>query len=280
MQLNLLSEYALSVGGEPAEEVVKELHGKKKVNEFNIAKKLNLTINQTRNVLYKLADEGWVSFIRKKDKKKGGWYIYYWTLEIGKGLQKMNELLIKRIEAIRERLEKRSGERFYHCKECSIEYDEENSLLNDYLCLECGGLLELKGAEEELEFLEEEVKKLEGQLEGVGKELKEWEDKEGKKRMRKARDVEKKKAAERKERRIKAAEKRAATKKANEKAANKAGKKTVKKKAAKKKTTKKKTTKKKAVKKKAAKKKTGKKKIVKKTSVRSLVKKLVSRKKK
>ncbi len=266
MQVDLLSEYALSVGGEPAEGVVKELHGKKKVNEFNIAKKLNLTINQTRNVLYKLSDEGLVSFIRKKDKKKGGWYIYYWSLEVGKGLQNMNGLLVSRIEAIRDRLSKRTSQRFYHCAECSIEYDEENSLLNDYHCLECGELLELKGAEEELEFLREEVKKFERQLSGVKEELDEWGNKEGKKRMRKARDLEKKKTAERKERRVKAAEKRAATKKANEKAAGKSGKKVVKKKVAKKKTTKKKATKK------VAKKKT--------SAVRSLVSRLVSGKKK
>ena len=51
-------------------EIVDLLYGKANVNEFLIAKKLNVTINQARNILYKLGDEGLVSFIRKKDKKK------------------------------------------------------------------------------------------------------------------------------------------------------------------------------------------------------------------
>src|SRR3989344_2201535 len=70
------------------DKLVEILFKKKNVNEFNIAKKLQLTINQTRNILYKLGDDGLVSFIRKKDNKKGGWYTYFWTLETEKGLDK------------------------------------------------------------------------------------------------------------------------------------------------------------------------------------------------
>ena len=57
----------LVVGSKMVSDIISNKH----VNEFIIAKKLDLTINQTRNVLYKLADEGLVSSIRKKDKKKG-----------------------------------------------------------------------------------------------------------------------------------------------------------------------------------------------------------------
>ena len=98
MQKDLLKKIALEVGGQSAEGVVDILFGKKHVNEMIIAKKLKLTINQTRNVLYKLGDEGLVSFIRKKDSKKGGWYIYYWTLEAGKSLSKLKENLSTKIE--------------------------------------------------------------------------------------------------------------------------------------------------------------------------------------
>ena len=51
--------------------IVDLLVNKKDVNEFLIAKKLELTINQTRNILYRLSDYGLVSFIRKKDKHIG-----------------------------------------------------------------------------------------------------------------------------------------------------------------------------------------------------------------
>ena len=39
-----------------AEPIADLLNNKKHVNEFLIAKKLDLTINQTRNILYKLSD--------------------------------------------------------------------------------------------------------------------------------------------------------------------------------------------------------------------------------
>ena len=62
--------------GKLAENITIILSTKKYVNEFLIAKKIGLTINQTRNILYKLSDSGLVSSIRKKDKKKG-WFTYF-----------------------------------------------------------------------------------------------------------------------------------------------------------------------------------------------------------
>jgi len=71
-------------------EIIDLLAGKKNVNEFSIAKNLDLTINQTRNILYKLSDFGLVSFIRKKDKRKG-WYIYFWTLNTHQALSLLDK---------------------------------------------------------------------------------------------------------------------------------------------------------------------------------------------
>ena len=65
----LLENIVTNVVGIGGENLVNLMHNKKNVNEFLIAKKMDLTINQTRNMLYKLADQGLVQFIRKKDKK-------------------------------------------------------------------------------------------------------------------------------------------------------------------------------------------------------------------
>ena len=70
MQIKLLNEIVASIAGKPASEVVNILFGKKNINEFIIAKKLKLTINQTRNILYKLSDAGLVGSTRKKDRRK------------------------------------------------------------------------------------------------------------------------------------------------------------------------------------------------------------------
>ena len=81
MQTKFLKSVVESLVNKQAVPIVDLLMEKKDLNEFLIAKKLGLTINQTRNILYKLSDYGLVSFIRKKDKRKG-WYIYFWTLNI------------------------------------------------------------------------------------------------------------------------------------------------------------------------------------------------------
>jgi transcription initiation factor TFIIE subunit alpha len=79
MQKKFLGDLIEEIAGEGASLIVDILYKKKDVNEFAIAKKMDLTINQLRNILYKLSAQGLVSFIRKKDERKG-WYIYYWTL--------------------------------------------------------------------------------------------------------------------------------------------------------------------------------------------------------
>ena len=68
------------IAGKDVIELVELIKGKEHVSEFKIADKLGVTVNQVRNMLYRLYSYNLVSFIRKKDKKKG-WYIYYWTFD-------------------------------------------------------------------------------------------------------------------------------------------------------------------------------------------------------
>src|SRR3989338_11520661 len=77
-QIELLKFIVEGLINKQAVPIMDLLSSKKPVNEFTIAEKLGLTINQTRNIIYKLSDFGLVSFTRKKDKRKG-WYIYFWT---------------------------------------------------------------------------------------------------------------------------------------------------------------------------------------------------------
>ena len=97
MQIKLLHDLVEELAGVNTGRIVSILFGKKDVNEFLIAKKMELTINQVRNILYRLSADGLVSFIRKKDKRKG-WYIYYWTLKTEKCLVRLEQSLIRKIE--------------------------------------------------------------------------------------------------------------------------------------------------------------------------------------
>jgi len=163
---DFLKEVITIVAGKPSEEIVDLLYSKKYINEFLIAKKLDITINQTRNILYKIADHGLVSNMRKKDKKKG-WYTYFWRIESLKALLFLKNHLLKKIDHTRSHFKSRETKIFYICERCGIEMSEENALLNNFTCLECGAIFTLKDNTKLLKELERNLAKFEKDLELV-----------------------------------------------------------------------------------------------------------------
>src|SRR4030042_4013811 len=170
MLKKFLKEIIVSIAGKQAETIIDLLDGKKYINEFIIAKKLNLTINQTRNILYKISDHGLVSFIRKKDKRKG-WYTYFWKIEIAKCLEFLKGNLEKKIDQMYHQIKSRQTKEFYVCERCHIEFTEENALLYNFACPECGNILSrkdnssvIKEYNKELEKLRRELVLVEGEL--------------------------------------------------------------------------------------------------------------------
>lgn len=140
---NFLKEVIARIVGKQFEELAILLSKGDYVNEFIISKKLDITINQTRNLLYKLSDYGLISSTRKKDKKKG-WYTYFWKLEIMKALEFLKSNLIKSLEEINQQIKSRETKQFYICERCKIEVNEETALNYDFACKECGDIFKLK----------------------------------------------------------------------------------------------------------------------------------------
>jgi transcription initiation factor TFIIE subunit alpha len=186
----LLKEIMVLIAGKQAEEIVDLLDGKKYVNEFIIAKKLNLTINQTRNILYKISDHGLVSFIRKKDKRKG-WYTYFWKIEIMKCLEFLKGNLIKKMEQINHQIRSRETKEFYVCERCHIEFTEENALVHDFTCPECGNILSRKDNTEAIKEYNKELDKLRRELALVDEELNKEKEKVEKSKARETKKEEK-----------------------------------------------------------------------------------------
>ena len=164
MQKEFLKEAVISVAGKQAEDFIKYIDAKKYTNEFLIAKKLGITINQLRNILYKLSDEGIVSSVRKKDKRKG-WYTYFWKIEIFRSLDFLRQILEKKINQMNHQIESREKKFFYVCKRCNIEFNEENALLRDFTCGECGEVFVTK---DNTKLLKELKKNLDKQIKEFG----------------------------------------------------------------------------------------------------------------
>jgi len=179
------------VAGKSGEEITDLLKSDKYVNEFLITKKLGITINQTRNILYKLSDCGLVSSIRKKDRKKG-WYTYFWRIEILKSLEFLRGNLSKSIEQLKHQLRNRETKRFYACERCNVEYNEETALLHNFTCEECGGIFTMRGNVKLLKDMRKELERLEKQKDLIDKEIQEEKEKLGRKKQRELKKEEKK----------------------------------------------------------------------------------------
>jgi len=197
MQEKLLKSIVEELAGLGSGLIVDLLFNKRDVNEFLIAKRMKLTINQVRNILYKLSAEGLVSFIRKKDNRKG-WYIYFWTLNTEKCLVRLEAELQKKIKDLKEQLLNREQKRYYVCPSCKIEVSEETALENDFSCSECAEIYVLAGNEEHIKEINNKIKLRERELKLIQIELLDIRQKHEKKRQSDENKLKNKKKQERK----------------------------------------------------------------------------------
>ncbi|RLG16436.1 hypothetical protein DRN69_00905 [Candidatus Pacearchaeota archaeon] len=186
MLQKFLKEIMNLIVGKQGVDLADLLDGKKYVNEFLIAKKLGITINQVRNILYKLSDRGLVSFIRKKDKKKG-WYTYFWKIEVLKSLEFLRDALSDKIDQLEHHIRSRETKQFYTCTRCNVEYTEENALLHDFTCSECGSIFTIKDNTKVLRDLKKELDKLKRERKLIEDEIQKEKEKINRKKDRELR---------------------------------------------------------------------------------------------
>lgn len=213
MQIELLKELVRHVAGKNSDIIVDILRDKKDINEFKIADKLKLTINQTRNILYKLFANEIVSFTRKKDKRKG-WYIYFWTLNVPKALQRFIIVKRKEINEMKHLIASYEYKHFYVCHGCSIEMNEESAMHYSFTCPECGKLLQL-------ETHEKKIQELKTRIENFERELKVAEVEHSMLTQEQIKDYEKKKARKKKADKKERQKKKAKVKRAEQRILNK-----------------------------------------------------------
>lgn len=158
-----LQEIVMKIGGKGAAVIVPILKDKDNVDEFKIANKANMTINELRNILYKLHHGDLVSFTRKKDSKKG-WFIYYWTLNNERSLRSLIKDYKRDLTEQKDILENTLKKNYFVCPRGHIELGEESALEQSFECMECGELLMLKDRDVEKRKLNKIIDKLSRRL--------------------------------------------------------------------------------------------------------------------
>ena len=158
-----VEEMISTIAGPLGIQVYKQLKNKEDVNEFLIAEKLKLPINQLRNIMYKFDNYNLISSTRKKDRKKG-WYIYFWTFNLGKAKEIVVKLKKERIAFLTRKLEEEQGEDFFICPKKCTRLGYEEAMENNFKCTECGFLLEQEDNRKIINRMKKEIKELEQEL--------------------------------------------------------------------------------------------------------------------
>ncbi|HLC22696.1 MAG TPA: hypothetical protein VJJ79_02895 [Candidatus Nanoarchaeia archaeon] len=137
----MVEDLARELVGDDVLPLVRLLLKKDNVSEFKLAEDLNVTVNQTRNMLYRMNEHNLVSFLRKKDKKKG-WYIYYWSLNRRSVANAMKKQKSQQLEMLKERLGREQESVFYVCPTGCMRMKMEHAMEVEFRCQECGALLQ------------------------------------------------------------------------------------------------------------------------------------------
>jgi len=155
----MTEEVVTELVGEHALPIVDFLRGKTKISEFIIAEELELEINETRNILYKLFEHNIVTFLRKKDRIKG-WYICYWDLNEHMVPQLQRKLNVQKLEKMKERLAKEQEGTFFLCNNACSRMDFDKAMEFQFKCPECGGLMSQQDNARTIEFLKQRIEEL------------------------------------------------------------------------------------------------------------------------
>ncbi|MDP3917060.1 MAG: hypothetical protein Q8Q42_02115 [Nanoarchaeota archaeon] len=137
---DMLVELVKEVAGADTLKVLEILKNKKNVSEFKIAEKLGISVNQVRNIIYRMQEHNLVTFTRKKDSDKG-WYIYYWTFDMPRAIMLIADMKNKSIGDAKENLLHVEDTRVYVCKNCRLKFPEMDALEMQFLCETCGEIM-------------------------------------------------------------------------------------------------------------------------------------------
>lgn len=133
-------ELIFEIAGKEGLSVYRILKGKKDVNEFLIAQKLKLTINQIRNIFYKFQAYNLVTSTSKKDRRKG-WYIYFFTFNLIEASSAFINIKKEKIVRLEQQVSKEKAHQFYVCPNKDMRATLENAMEHNFTCVECGQLL-------------------------------------------------------------------------------------------------------------------------------------------
>src|SRR3989344_534359 len=142
--LKSLEDLVITIVGEDVLPLVRILWGKNNISEFKIAEMLNVTVNQVRNMLYRL------------NKKS-----------IEGVLTKVNQ---KQLEDLKARLSREAEGLFYVCPMGCMRLQMEAAMEHEFRCQECGTLMKEQDNQKTVSNIKKMIIEREQELKEQGEE--------------------------------------------------------------------------------------------------------------
>jgi len=165
----IVDDFISEMVGKDVLELVQYLKKRENVSEFKLAEHFNLTVNQIRNMLYRLYAHSLVDFTRKKDKKKG-WYIYYWDFYLKRALDVALAHKEKRLGVLRDLLKREEGGQYFSCPDNDVRLGFEQAIEHGFKCPECDKVLVQDNNARKVQRLMKTIEELEAEIKS-GREI-------------------------------------------------------------------------------------------------------------
>lgn len=147
---------AEELAGEKGVILYKALRARRNFSEFKLADKIDMDINETRSTLYRLHSQNLVSFVKKKDKKKG-WYIYYWTFNEREAKRVWEKIKKSKRDELKEKIKREGRNGFFSCRNRCGRMEFEEAYDANFRCPECGSIMDYENNKEKMQKIREEL---------------------------------------------------------------------------------------------------------------------------
>ncbi|MGD2200791.1 MAG: transcription factor [Candidatus Bathyarchaeota archaeon] len=160
-----IDKIAHLLGGEEGVRIINVIKNVDEITVEEIAEETEIQINDVRKILYRFHNHSLVASRRFRDKDTG-WFIFQWSLQpqlIEGFLDGMKQKILKKLEA---RLQHELTHEFYHCgNDTCAKITFEEAMDTVFNCPSCGEAVKPVDNEVYINFLEDKIEEIRGELE-------------------------------------------------------------------------------------------------------------------
>ena len=155
-------QYLLKLVGEEGIELI-NLCPKEELSDEEIAERTEINLNSVRHTLYNLYEHRLAEYRRIKNNETG-WLTYLWTIRMDNLESVLKGEMENAAAKLAARLKYDQNNDFYQCKNCGAMETFTNAMSANFICPQCGNMMDHFDAELLVNALSRRVEKMQASL--------------------------------------------------------------------------------------------------------------------